>query len=172
MKTIHLKIGSQEFAIRASFENGELTLRDEKGRDRQFKIRERNGELIIDHESRTDRLFVFRNGEDVWVSSHGEPYAGRRFHPEAGVEDTNDATSADIVAPMNGRVVSVLVELGQNVAEGDGIVVVEAMKMEHKLVAPFAATVDALNCEEGHQVEMNQILAHLVRIEQADDQDS
>ena len=39
------------------------------------------------------------------------------------------------------------------------------MKMEHKLVAPFAAKVETLSCQVGQQVDMNELLAHLVRLE-------
>ena len=47
----------------------------------------------------------------------------------------------------------------------DGVVVIEAMKMEHKLTAPFDAKVETLNAKEGQQVDMNELLAHLVRLE-------
>jgi len=58
-----------------------------------------------------------------------------------------------IVTPMPGKVVAVLVEEGQEVLEGQGIVVVEAMKMENELKSPRAGVVTGLIAENGIAVE-------------------
>lgn len=165
MKTMHLKIAGRDYAIQVDHSDGSLTLQVEDGEKQEFSIRDKDGELVIKSASGVKRVFVHRQGEKVWAASCAEPYAAERFHPEHGASDDNDAAFADIMAPMNGRVVQVLVNAKSEVAEGDGIVVIEAMKMEHKLTAPFAATVDSLNCEEGQQVEMNEVLAHLIRLD-------
>jgi 3-methylcrotonyl-CoA carboxylase alpha subunit len=57
-----------------------------------------------------------------------------------------------VKAPMHGKVVSVLVEPGQEVLKGDRIAVIEAMKMEHTLVAPGDGTVTAVLVTSGEQV--------------------
>jgi biotin carboxyl carrier protein len=56
-------------------------------------------------------------------------------------------------APMPGKVVRVLVAVGDTVAEGQGLVVVEAMKMENELKSPKAGVVKELNAQEGQAVE-------------------
>jgi len=61
-------------------------------------------------------------------------------------------------APMPGLVVRVLVEPGQAVSRGGGIVVLEAMKMEHALTAPFDGTVAELSAAPGQQVSEGQLL--------------
>ncbi len=66
---------------------------------------------------------------------------------------------AEVLAPMPGKVVKVLVEVGQRVAEGEGILVVEAMKMENELKAPKEGTVTELLCEAGDTVDGGQRLA-------------
>lgn len=58
-----------------------------------------------------------------------------------------------IDAPMPGKVVRVLVKKGDAVAEGQGLVVVEAMKMENELKSPKAGTVAELHAVEGAAVE-------------------
>jgi biotin carboxyl carrier protein len=63
-----------------------------------------------------------------------------------------------IVAPMPGRVVKVLVERGQAVAARQGVVVVEAMKMENELRAPRAGTVSEVLVSEGMSVEAHATL--------------
>ena len=60
---------------------------------------------------------------------------------------------AAITAPMPGRVVAVLVEEGQQVIEGQGLVVVEAMKMQNEIKAPRAGQVKNLKVEAGATVE-------------------
>jgi biotin carboxyl carrier protein len=56
-------------------------------------------------------------------------------------------------APMPGKIVRVLVALGEEVQEGQGLVVVEAMKMENELKSPKAGVVKELHAQEGQPVE-------------------
>ncbi len=67
--------------------------------------------------------------------------------------------TAQIIAPMPGKVVRVLVEQGAQVAAGDAIVVVEAMKMQNEMKSPRAGTVTALQAETGATVNAGQVLA-------------
>ena len=67
-----------------------------------------------------------------------------------------------ITAPMPGKVVKVLVKVGDEVESGQGLVVVEAMKMENELKAPKAGKVTELFAQEGSAVENN---AKLVVVE-------
>ena len=62
-------------------------------------------------------------------------------------------------APMPGLVVRVLVEPGQLVAVGAGVLVLEAMKMENELRANAAARVRAVRVRPGEAVEKGQVLA-------------
>lgn len=68
-------------------------------------------------------------------------------------------------APMPGKVLEVRVAEGDDVAEGDVLVIMEAMKMEHTLRAPFAGTVQSLRAGAGDQVEADQILVVVVEPE-------
>ncbi len=55
--------------------------------------------------------------------------------------------------PMPGKVISVLVEEGQQVAEGEGLLIVEAMKMENEIKAPRAGVVRRLAVKAGDELE-------------------
>lgn len=66
-----------------------------------------------------------------------------------------------ITAPMPGKIVRVLAELGQQVAAGQGLVVMEAMKMENELRAPRAGRVKDLGVREGQAVETGALLVVL-----------
>jgi biotin carboxyl carrier protein len=67
--------------------------------------------------------------------------------------------AARIVAPMPGKVVRVLVNLGTQVEAGAGIVVVEAMKMQNEMKSPKAGTVVAMNVDVGATVNAGDVLA-------------
>ena len=62
-------------------------------------------------------------------------------------------------SPLPGRVIRVLVEAGAIVKPGDPLLIVEAMKMEHEIVAPTGGAVTELRVEEGHQVETGTVVA-------------
>jgi len=71
------------------------------------------------------------------------------------------ASGDSVTAPMQGTVVKIAVEDGQRVAEGDLIVVLEAMKMEQPLTAHKAGTVTALSAEVGTTVPAGTVLCEL-----------
>jgi len=66
-----------------------------------------------------------------------------------------------VKAPMPGRVIRILVEPGQEVKSGEGIVVVEAMKMENELSAPRDGVVSQVHVTEGQTVESGAALIQI-----------
>lgn len=68
---------------------------------------------------------------------------------------------------MPGKVLQVLVEVGATVSKGQALVIVEAMKMEHTVAAPFDATVRAVLVAVQEQVEADQPLVELEEGESA-----
>ena len=71
------------------------------------------------------------------------------------------AASGSISSPMPGRIVAVRVKRGDRVEKGQPLVVVEAMKIEHALTAPFGGTVSAISAIEGHHVSEGVVLARI-----------
>lgn len=67
-------------------------------------------------------------------------------------------TSAQLKAPMPGLVVRVLVEPGQQVQPGQGLIVLEAMKMENELKARTGAKIRSVSATPGQAVEKGQVL--------------
>ena len=78
----------------------------------------------------------------------------RKVQESAG----GDGGPAEITSPMPGKVVAVLVKEGQEVTQGQGLVVVEAMKMENELRAPRAGVVKKVTAKEGAAVDGGAIL--------------
>lgn len=65
---------------------------------------------------------------------------------------------SEIVAPMGGKVIDVKVKVGDNVSEGDEVVILEAMKMELPVVAESSGTVKEIKCGKGDAVEAEGVL--------------
>ncbi len=66
-----------------------------------------------------------------------------------------------ISSPMPGKVVAVLVEEGQEVKEGETLIIISAMKMESEYKAPQDARVKKINVREGDNIEGNEVLIEL-----------
>ena len=64
-----------------------------------------------------------------------------------------------ILAPMPGKIVRVLVQTGEAVQAGQGLLVVEAMKMQNEIRSPKSGTVERLLVKEGQPVNAGEILA-------------
>ncbi len=97
-------------------------------------------------------VLVGLEGRTISVTLNGR----RSAHPEAGAHGHGQVS---IAAPMPGRVVRVLVEPGDEVAARQGVIVVEAMKMENELRAPRAGRVKEVSVAPGMSVEAGRILA-------------
>jgi 3-methylcrotonyl-CoA carboxylase alpha subunit len=67
-----------------------------------------------------------------------------------------------ILSPMPGRIIAVEVEQGQTVTRGQKLLTLEAMKMEHTLIAPFDGIVAELAAVAGAQVQVEALLARIV----------
>ena len=75
------------------------------------------------------------------------------------VDPADAVASGSLLAPMPGTVVKVLAEQGSEVAAGDPVLVLEAMKMQHTVSAPGAGTVTEIHVQPGVQVAAGEVLA-------------
>jgi biotin carboxyl carrier protein len=78
-----------------------------------------------------------------------------------GLAEASDAGDLAVRAPMPGLVLNVLVEPGQQVTAGEGLVVLEAMKMENELRAAVDGVVKAVHIARGEAVGKNTLLIEL-----------
>ncbi len=145
-----------------------------------------DGEILpffLQQGSETELFSLILDGRShqVWVEN-GEPRADgaqpayrvhlRGYDYDVRVDDERslrlkefsktEGSSKDagrIVAPMPGLVVKLLVEPGQEVKKGEGLVIVEAMKMENEIRSPISGTVEKINVIERQAVEKGQVLA-------------
>ena len=109
-----------------------------------------DGETLEADSAKCGRALQVRVAGRTWRL---EPAEGRARQAEGG--------GGVIEAPMTGTVEKVLVEAGERVEEGAPIVVLTAMKMEHKLTAGIAGAVAELNAEVGATVDEGTVLARI-----------
>ena len=104
---------------------------------------------------------------DVWfdsgrVSVDRRAVAARLLRPSARGDDHDDAAAVsgmvEVVSPMPGRVVKLLVKPGDVVDARQSLAIVEAMKMQNELKAPRAGTIAAVRVAEGAAVEARAVL--------------
>ncbi len=118
-----------------------------------------------------DSVGVEIDGVARTFSTVGRPYEGITVSGGTGsatwvleprfVDHVADEAGSGPVSPLPGTVIAVHVEAGQVVADGDLLIVVEAMKMEHKIVATAPARVVRVCCAPGDRVEDGDLLVEL-----------
>lgn len=121
---------------------------------RERRLADHVAVLTID--GRDEMAIVNAQAHSIEVSWHGQRFAFER--PDAFGDHGPAVGDGTLVAPMPGTVLDVLVTVGQQVAEGETLGAMEAMKMELALRAPFAGAVIEVNVAAGQQVALGATL--------------
>ena len=111
-------------------------------------------------EGRRLQAHFARNGSQLWLSTPTctACYEDVTYQPEQGAEAGSDGR---ILAPIDGKVMTVSVVPDQVVAKGELLLVLEAMKMEFRLQAPVAGTVELVNAGVGARVALRQLIVQI-----------
>ena len=88
-------------------------------------------------------------GDTWWVHIGGHTFCIDHIEPGAAEDDEGSG----LTAPMPGKVLQVLVEVGQDVKAGQALMILEAMKMEHRIVASQDGTISCVYFTAGDQVQ-------------------
>jgi len=114
---------------------------------------------IIDNGVR-HRCQYHQTGDSLYLQAFGRSWAivDRTHQPAAGAQG---AGSGRIQAAMDGAIIDVLVNEGETVTQGQTLVVLEAMKMEHPVKADRDGVVAGLHTNTGDQVKRSQLLVEL-----------
>ncbi|MGC8470778.1 MAG: acetyl/propionyl/methylcrotonyl-CoA carboxylase subunit alpha [Acidimicrobiales bacterium] len=119
------------------------------------------GELALTIDGATGTWRTAARGNDVWVGHRGDTW---RFscgdHVRRGGGEPR-RLAGPVTSPMPGVVVAVHVGVGEAVRAGQPLVAIEAMKMEHVVVAPVDGVVTELLVKPGQPVGLDQLLGHV-----------
>lgn len=103
---------------------------------------------------RADGTLTVQTGREEFAAEVIDPraWSGRRHgHVEAEGRQ-------QITAPMPGKIVRLLVKAGDNVEAGQGLIVVEAMKMQNEIKSPKSGVIEKLLVKEGQAVNAGEVL--------------
>ena len=157
---IDLGHGAQEVDIVRGRDGGYAAVVD--GSELRFEIDELGSDTI---RLRTDGMMesarFLRDGDRLYVLHRGVTVAARDLTLAAPVSAAAAGGDGKVRAAMNGRVVAVLVKAGEQVAAGQPVMTLEAMKMEHVHTAGVAGTVSAIDIVEGEQVTTGRIVVEI-----------
>lgn len=117
--------------------------------------------LVVTLDGRTERYAWARDGETLWLGRDGSTWALTRHRIGDPGDRPGAAGGGDGVvrSPMPGTVLVVKAQVGDRVAEGQPLLIVEAMKMEHTVTAPRDGLVTELPVQAGQPVDMDAVLA-------------
>lgn len=119
----------------------------------------RSHEVVLERDGvrRTFEVTRYDDGGTVYVD-HADGHAALTPVPRLP-EPAEHVAPGSLLAPMPGSVLRVEVEPGDRVAKGQSVLVIEAMKMEHRITAPADGVVSAVHVEKGCQVDAGAVLA-------------
>ncbi|MCC4321280.1 acyl-CoA carboxylase biotin carboxyl carrier protein subunit, partial [Streptomyces malaysiensis] len=119
------------------------------------------GSVLLDLGGVTHRFRHAGHGASHWLGRDGDAWRVVGHDPveEALRGGAAAAHAGELTAPMPGTVTVVKAAVGEEVTAGQGLLVVEAMKMEHLISAPHDGTVTELEVTPGSTVAMDQLLA-------------
>jgi 3-methylcrotonyl-CoA carboxylase alpha subunit len=162
-RTVTLTADDDDAALTLSvLGGGAFDVGDAEGR---FALTLSGGAYAIDGGPRRS-VTLARSGASITVLTHGR--AAVFTLPDPLDQAGEGAAAGDVViAPMPGLVKLVSIKAGDTVEAGTPLIVMEAMKMEHRLTAPRAGMVQELLCAEGSQVDDGAILLRLIPEENA-----
>lgn len=155
-RTLRVTVGSREFT--AAVDAGVVTI---DGVDGAWTVtRDTDGRMTVVHQGSAVRVHTARTPAAVWVGSEGLSIDAQvdsgRARPKSA------ASGADALRPpMPATVVRINVAPGATIAEGDVLLVLEAMKMELPIRAPRAGVVKAVHYREGELVQPASVLIDL-----------
>ena len=116
---------------------------------------------------RPTRYTVIVNDKSYDLAIDGDTATvdGKAYHVSlgegAGAPSTKDGGGTPVNAQMPGKVIRLLVQVGDHIEAGTGILVLEAMKMEMPVTAPASGTITDISVGAGDQVANGQVLAHI-----------
>jgi acetyl-CoA/propionyl-CoA carboxylase biotin carboxyl carrier protein len=117
------------------------------------------GYLVVEIEGRARRYGWAAEGDTVWLGADGDSWTLTRLRETIARTGSASHGAGPITSPMPGTVLVVHVAPGQTVTAGEPLMAVEAMKMEHVVVAPLDGIVSDILVKPGDRVSLDQPLA-------------
>jgi biotin carboxyl carrier protein len=160
MTLYYVSIGSKEYKVEISNDQSKID-----GKSIQAALVElgERGLFLLKHGTLKRELHVQSQGKNQYVLNANGRFALAKVEKSNGISRSkgNKAAVGDLKAPISGLVVTVKVEVGDHVAEGDVMVVLESMKMQMLIKAPIGGVVSTVNVQPGAQLAKGDLLVKI-----------
>jgi len=113
------------------------------------------GHLKIKLGDRVIKCVITKGDKDKFVFVEGDVFKVRNIEL-TGAKKTKKKDDGNLNSPISGKVVSIKVKDGDKVKKGDVLMIIEAMKMEYLIRAPYNGKVKKVNFKENNQIEIGQ----------------
>jgi biotin carboxyl carrier protein len=163
---MELKQKNQKYSVESQINGNDLLLKL-NGETIKFsgkRLSENSLTFLFNNKSYTS--YFTENKDTVFVNIDGENYFFDKISEDDksyGLDSANSANEENIKTPMPGSIVKILVNKGQKVSEGDGLIIVEAMKMETTLYSSIDGIIAEVNVKAGEQVDLDKIMIKVVK---------
>ena len=151
-QTLHFVVDGIEQRVTVEYGGGEYQVRTPAGPTRAAGHYDSGGDLTATLDGRRLRVTMVRQGDVITILHQGAQYRIEHMDPARRADSESDAAGG-LTAPMPGRVTLVSVSEGDSVQRGDTLLILEAMKMEHSIIAPADGVVERLHYGQGDLVD-------------------
>ncbi|MBW7470623.1 acetyl/propionyl/methylcrotonyl-CoA carboxylase subunit alpha [Marinobacter sp. F4218] len=163
---IQLEIGDASLELLVRRTGSHLTL-DWNGEHHEVIVENlEDGRLCIIDNGVRQYCQYHRDGDSLYFQASGQSWLVRDITHQPAA-DASGGGSGRIQASMDGAIIEVLIEPGQEVRQGETLVILEAMKMEHPVKADRDGTVGRVLASKGDQVKRSQLLVEITADESA-----
>ncbi len=164
---VELEHERERFVLAVDAAQGTIT--HDAGQARVVSLREEPGSLLLEIDDVRHEFHVELRADAVHVVHQGALFEFRE--PLAQADRSRGVADGSLLAPMPGTVLRVSATPGQAVKDGEALLILEAMKMELTVAAPFDGEVAEVRVSEGDQVTAKQLLVE-VTADGGDDDES
>lgn len=147
-------------ALQISFDPGKK-IASVDGKTYQVETTRYGNRVIVDVEGATHSVEIVQGR--VYVNGEEQKFTIQKGKPRIGGKQKQAAAAkgAKVKPPMPGRIVSLDVKVGDRVKKGQGLLVLEAMKMQNEVTAPAEGLVKAIHVKPGENVDANAVLIEI-----------
>ena len=141
-----------------SFEGNDYNWDCVEVKEGRFHILFKGRSLVADviEANTNQKVFIIRINNNNYSVQIKDKYD--ELLQSLGMDILNNQKESDIKAPMPGRVLDIMLDIGVSVVKGESVLVLEAMKMENVIKSPTDGVVKRIAVEKNQAVEKNEVL--------------